>query len=276
MHRVSISSWKLPIVIHNIKGYDGHLIVKALKSEFVKVRIITQNMEKYLSLRLWTNWNLSTLSNSLLNDYMFSWRLLQMTSAGMWWNRVPLIILVSSNAKVSIPMTIWIASTDLTRLNYHRRMRSSANCLVVLVQNRSIHTQLECGLPLDEGQWQITTTLDVLLLAEFFEKFRTTFLVTIIRFLWIITTDMTGGDMVWQDVPGHDGTWQDVTGPGRAWHGLTGRDRMWHGVTGPDRTWQDATRRDRTWQDVTGRDRTWQDVTGHVRAWQDVTWRGRT
>ena len=50
MYRISKSGWKLPVVIHNLKGYDGHLIVKALKCEFDKVRMIPQNMEKYLSL----------------------------------------------------------------------------------------------------------------------------------------------------------------------------------------------------------------------------------
>ena len=48
-YQISKSGWKLPAVIHNLKGYDGHLIVKALKSEFGK------NMEKYLSLWLWVN-----------------------------------------------------------------------------------------------------------------------------------------------------------------------------------------------------------------------------
>ena len=33
-----------------MKGYDSHLIVKALKSEFGNVRVISQNLEKYLSL----------------------------------------------------------------------------------------------------------------------------------------------------------------------------------------------------------------------------------
>ena len=37
-------------MIHNLKGYDGHLIVKALKSEFAEVKVIPQNLEKYLSL----------------------------------------------------------------------------------------------------------------------------------------------------------------------------------------------------------------------------------
>ena len=42
--------------------------------------------------------------------------------------------------------------------DYLRRMRSLASCLVAQVRTRSIHTQLECGLPLDVRQWQITTT----------------------------------------------------------------------------------------------------------------------
>ena len=50
MYRISKSGLKLPVVIHNLKGYDGHLIVKVLKSEFGKVQVIPQNMEKYLSL----------------------------------------------------------------------------------------------------------------------------------------------------------------------------------------------------------------------------------
>ena len=50
LYRISKTSWKLPVVIHNLEGYEGHLIVKALKSEFWKVRVIPENMEKYLSL----------------------------------------------------------------------------------------------------------------------------------------------------------------------------------------------------------------------------------
>ena len=49
-YRITPKSWKLPVVIHNLKGYDGHLIIKALKGEFGRVRVIPQNLEKYLSL----------------------------------------------------------------------------------------------------------------------------------------------------------------------------------------------------------------------------------
>ena len=50
-YRISKSEWKVPVFMHNLKGYDGHLIVNALKSEFVEEeRVIPQNMEKYLSI----------------------------------------------------------------------------------------------------------------------------------------------------------------------------------------------------------------------------------
>ena len=47
---VATGNWKLPVVIHNLEGYDGHLIVKSLKSEFGKVTVVPKNLEKYLSL----------------------------------------------------------------------------------------------------------------------------------------------------------------------------------------------------------------------------------
>ena len=48
--RISKCGCKLHVVIHNLKGCDGHLIGKALKSEFGKVRVIPQTMVKYPSL----------------------------------------------------------------------------------------------------------------------------------------------------------------------------------------------------------------------------------
>ena len=74
-YRIKSISWKVPVVIHNLKGYDSHLIVTALKNEFGKVRVIPQNMEKYLSLTVgqlqfldsfqFTNQSLGSLVNTL-------------------------------------------------------------------------------------------------------------------------------------------------------------------------------------------------------------------
>ena len=49
-YRLNPKSWKLPVVMHNLKGYVGHLIVKSLKSEFGQVKVKPQNLEKYLSM----------------------------------------------------------------------------------------------------------------------------------------------------------------------------------------------------------------------------------
>ena len=42
-------SWKLPIMMNNLKGYDGHLIGQALEKRHGRTRVIAQNMEKYMS-----------------------------------------------------------------------------------------------------------------------------------------------------------------------------------------------------------------------------------
>ena len=49
-YKVDPRSWKLPVVIHNFKGYDSHLIVKALAKEHGDIRVVPSNMEKYLSI----------------------------------------------------------------------------------------------------------------------------------------------------------------------------------------------------------------------------------
>ena len=43
-YTISKSEWKLPVAMHNLKGYDGLMIVKALNSEFGEVRVIPQNI----------------------------------------------------------------------------------------------------------------------------------------------------------------------------------------------------------------------------------------
>ena len=49
MCRLSKSGWKLPVVIH--KFYDGHLIVKVLKSELANSSLLTLSS---LLTRVWT------------------------------------------------------------------------------------------------------------------------------------------------------------------------------------------------------------------------------
>ena len=130
MYRISKSGLHLPVVIHNLTGYDGHLIVKALKSEFGRVRVIPHNMEKYLSV---------TVGLKFIDSFQFTTKgldILAKTLAGDEFRYL--------RDSCTCNHFGLIRCTDLTRLNYLH--------MVVLVRTRSIHTQLECGLPLGVGQ----------------------------------------------------------------------------------------------------------------------------
>ena len=39
-------------VPHNLRGYDGHMIVKAIKNKYGKTRIIPTNFEKFMSIQV--------------------------------------------------------------------------------------------------------------------------------------------------------------------------------------------------------------------------------
>ena len=43
------SKWKMPIVLHNGKNYDTHLIIQAIKGQHGKVSVVANNMEKYVT-----------------------------------------------------------------------------------------------------------------------------------------------------------------------------------------------------------------------------------
>ena len=49
-YNIKPNRWKLPCYFHNLKGYDGHLIIKALQKEHGNIRVIPTNMEKFLSI----------------------------------------------------------------------------------------------------------------------------------------------------------------------------------------------------------------------------------
>ena len=44
------TSKKLPIIVHNLQGYDGHLIFKELNNFDVTIDIIPKAIEKYMSI----------------------------------------------------------------------------------------------------------------------------------------------------------------------------------------------------------------------------------
>ena len=51
-YNIKASTWKLPVFFHNLRSYDAHMIIRALKPRHGKVRIIPTNMDKYLSIQV--------------------------------------------------------------------------------------------------------------------------------------------------------------------------------------------------------------------------------
>ena len=48
-YRINPDKVKIPCIIHNLKGYDAHLILSAIKPHHGEVKCIPNNMEKYTS-----------------------------------------------------------------------------------------------------------------------------------------------------------------------------------------------------------------------------------
>ena len=48
-YKVEKERYKLPVLFHNLKGYDAHLIMQAVKRKHGKINIIPNNMERYIS-----------------------------------------------------------------------------------------------------------------------------------------------------------------------------------------------------------------------------------
>ena len=119
IYKVNPKSWKLPLVIHNLKRYDGHLIVKSLKSEFGKVTIIPQNLEKYISL----------LAGQLIffDSFQFTPKSLDVLSKTLEDDEFKYLVESCTTSHVSIHMIICIVSIDLLKLHYLLKMLSSTS-----------------------------------------------------------------------------------------------------------------------------------------------------
>ena len=48
-YEIDKQRYKLPIVFHNLRGYDAHLIFKKVKQEHGKINVIPNNSELYIS-----------------------------------------------------------------------------------------------------------------------------------------------------------------------------------------------------------------------------------
>ena len=46
---------KIPVIFHNLRGYDSHLIIKEISKFDVKVSVIPNGLEKYMAFTINTN-----------------------------------------------------------------------------------------------------------------------------------------------------------------------------------------------------------------------------
>lgn len=68
----------LPVIFHNLRGYDSHLIIKELSHQFKNIEVIPNNMEKYMSFKVdnlrfidsmqFMSSSLSTLVDNLIKE----------------------------------------------------------------------------------------------------------------------------------------------------------------------------------------------------------------
>ena len=59
-------SKKVPVIFHNLKGYDSHLIFKELSKFYCKISVIPNELEKYMSFSL--NNNIAFIDSMLIMD----------------------------------------------------------------------------------------------------------------------------------------------------------------------------------------------------------------
>ena len=155
---ISESGWHLPVVIHNLNGYDGHLIVKALKSEFGKVRVIQQNMEKYLTITVGRLKFIDSFqfTSQILDSLM---KTLEVDELKYVREEFPIqheFELIKRKVVYHYDYMDSFARFDESRLPSQNALFNKLSD--VRVRTRSRHMQLACGLPLNVKQWQNTTT----------------------------------------------------------------------------------------------------------------------
>ena len=109
---------KVPVIFHDLEGYDSHLIFKEMSKYDVKISVIPNGLEKYMAFTINRNIifidsmqfmksSLDSLVNNLINK---DFKYLSEEYSGK------LLKLVKK--KVCILMSIWTVLKDLMKINY--------------------------------------------------------------------------------------------------------------------------------------------------------------
>ena len=80
-YKINARRWKLPVFFHNLRGYDGHILINAPNRTLRNIRIIPNNMKKYMAFSIdqlqfldsfqFTMQSLESLVNIMGNEYLY-------------------------------------------------------------------------------------------------------------------------------------------------------------------------------------------------------------
>ena len=48
-YRINPKSWKIPVMFHNLRGYNENFIINAASNEHTPIRVIPTNMERFMA-----------------------------------------------------------------------------------------------------------------------------------------------------------------------------------------------------------------------------------
>ena len=114
----------VPVVFHNLRGYDSHLIMQALSTaaEGQKIDCIPNNMEKYMTF--------SVGQLQFIDSLQFLNSSLDKLSSNLRLERLPVLTPTNSSyftERVSTPTSTWTALRDSMKSIYHRKRPFTAS-----------------------------------------------------------------------------------------------------------------------------------------------------
>ena len=180
-YKIDPRHWKLPVYFHNLRGYDGHLIIKAMKSSHGPVRVIPNSMEKFMAFSVgqlqfldsfqFTMQSLDELVKTLNDDDFKYTREIFSTDEQFYLMRQKGIFpydffdnIEKLQSKVEIQFPI--------RKVFYNKLEDKECSMKDYLHAKSVWRTFKCKTFADYHDLYLKC--DVLLLTDFFEKFRST------------------------------------------------------------------------------------------------------
>ena len=177
-YRIDPRSWKLPVIMHNLRGYDGHFIIKSLKKKHGRVNVIPTNIEKYMAFSVgrlqfldsyqFVSASLDDLTKTLSDDEMIYTR--------ECFNEEEQFNMVKQKGVFPYDYLDSIDRFNETQLPNRRKFNNKLKDKKIKLRDyfraKLTWKKLKCKNLGDYHDVYLKT--DVLLLTDFFEKFRET------------------------------------------------------------------------------------------------------